>query len=62
MMILWVCSCGAEFMDPHVAFLHRDGTAFHLVSPTVLDREEQVIVHPNSTLLQFLSNMMAEAN
>ena len=32
-MITWKCSCGAQFKDGHEAFLHRDGTDFHHVTP-----------------------------
>jgi len=31
----WKCSCGQMFDDAHQAFLHRDGTDFHQVSPSV---------------------------
>jgi hypothetical protein len=31
----WRCSCGESFEDAHQAFLHRDGTDFHQVNPSV---------------------------
>ena len=31
----WVCTCGATFEDARKAFLHRDGTDFHQVNPSV---------------------------
>jgi hypothetical protein len=31
----WKCRCGATFEDAHQAYLHRDGTDYHQVSPSV---------------------------
>jgi hypothetical protein len=31
----WRCSCGQTFESGRDAFLHRDGTDFHQVSPSV---------------------------
>jgi hypothetical protein len=31
----WKCICGEEFESGRDAFLHRDGTDFHQVSPSV---------------------------
>lgn len=31
----WRCTCGAEFDDARDAFLHRDGSDFHQVTPSV---------------------------
>jgi hypothetical protein len=31
----WKCSCGQMFESGRDAFLHRDGTDFHQVSPSV---------------------------
>ena len=39
--IYWKCSCGETFIDPHSAFLHRDGTGQHQVTP---ERAESVPV------------------
>jgi len=30
---LWICSCGFETENAVEAFLHRDGTDFHHVTP-----------------------------
>ena len=31
----WKCSCGAEFDNARDGFLHRDGSDFHQVTPSV---------------------------
>ena len=31
----WKCSCGAEFDNARDSFMHRDGTDFHHVTPSV---------------------------
>lgn len=31
----WRCACGESFEDAHQAFLHRDGTDYHQVKPSV---------------------------
>ena len=31
----WKCTCGEQFENAHLAYLHRDGTDFHHVTPSV---------------------------
>ena len=35
LVVFWVCRCGESFEDARQAFLHRDGTDFHQVTPSV---------------------------
>jgi hypothetical protein len=40
MTISWYCICGENFgSDAKRAFLHRDGSEFHHITPVLLERE-----------------------
>lgn len=37
--IYWQCSCGESFLKPYAAFLHRDGSSHHHVTPIKMTTE-----------------------
>lgn len=37
-LIYWQCSCGEQFLDARRAFLHRDGSWHHHVTPMPMER------------------------
>jgi hypothetical protein len=39
MEIIWQCSCGRSMNGAHEAFLHRDGSARHQVTPLLVTNE-----------------------
>lgn len=43
MTIHWLCSCGKKFENGFEAFLHRDGTSTHHVTPRIEFGEERVL-------------------
>ena len=48
-MTYWICSCGEQFIDSRAAFLHRDGSSLHHVTPM---RAEVIELEPMPTVAE----------